>query len=394
MFIAINPYGPSESVNLLRSALTEEGMRVKKLKRENSRYRSRPTDLVINWGSSRPMPAFDPSNPNHLNNPAKVNLASNKIECLRKLANESVSTVDWTTDMASAQQWVEDGGLVFCRTELRGHSGSGIVCVSNEQPADLGPVEWRSELPTAPLYTLGVDRRHREYRIHVMEGEVLFIQQKRRAGGYRENPNYSNVVRNHGNGWVYSHLNMTAPNFACLEAAVASVEALGLDFGAVDVITHGDEAWVLEINTAPGLSGTTTRERYTKAFVNIYNAVEVLEGIEAQFPALEEATAEELQAPTRSSQGISLPDFIEANRSRPRMDERQPEPVVDSPATVVDTMTITDMRPVGSQEFFVIEVNGQRDVAWLDAESNLYFVARGIGAYPADRVTVIRAIEV
>ena len=46
--------------------------------------------------------------------------------------------------------------------------------------------------------------------------------------------------------------------------SVAAVRSLGLDFGAVDVVERQNKAYVLEVNTAPGLVGTTL-EKYVDA---------------------------------------------------------------------------------------------------------------------------------
>ena len=55
-----------------------------------------------------------------------------------------------------------------------------------------------------------------------------------------------------------------------IEQSIAAVQHVGLDFGAVDIIYNQreDSSYVLEINTAPGLMGTTG-ERYAEAFGNI-----------------------------------------------------------------------------------------------------------------------------
>lgn len=51
------------------------------------------------------------------------------------------------------------------------------------------------------------------------------------------------------------------------EQSLNAIGVIGLDFGAVDVIWNQQKqmAYVLEINTAPGLEGTTL-ENYIKAF--------------------------------------------------------------------------------------------------------------------------------
>ena len=56
----------------------------------------------------------------------------------------------------------------------------------------------------------------------------------------------------------------------CEKQAVAAVVALGLDFGAVDVVYNVKEqkAYVLEVNSAPGLSGTTL-DKYVEVFKDV-----------------------------------------------------------------------------------------------------------------------------
>lgn len=283
--IRINPYGVSESVTLLSREIAEvqneAGLTNTHLclrlssDLSQSQFRGRVGDLIINWGSGREIPDHIVGRGRLLNTPASVNTAANKLNAFRAFLENDVKTVDCTPDRDVAQEWVDDGYHVFCRTELRGHSGEGIIVVSNEEPEALGNVEWSTELPQAPLYTKGISSQHREYRVHVFCGKVIFVQQKRRANGWRENENYSNVVRNHGNGWVYGHEEITAPIQAVIDQAKLAVSALGLDFGAVDVLSRQDEAWVLEVNTAPGLSGDTNRRNYANAILSVVNGEEV-----------------------------------------------------------------------------------------------------------------------
>ena len=267
----------SESVSILRDTINEQYPTnpARVLRQESSQFRGRANDIILNWGSSRAINAQVLGQATLLNKPSAINTASNKINAFAAMDEHNVPTVKNTTDRSVAAAWLDEGHHVFCRTELRGHSGEGIVCVATEEPDDLGNVEFANSLPTAPLYTQGVTGLHREFRVHVFKGKIIFIQQKRRASGFRDNADYSNVVRNHGNGWIYAHNNMATPNDKCLAAAVKAVEAVGLDFGAVDVLTHQQDAWVLEVNTAPGQTGQTTREKYVAAIKSVYEGEEV-----------------------------------------------------------------------------------------------------------------------
>jgi glutathione synthase/RimK-type ligase-like ATP-grasp enzyme len=118
-----------------------------------------------------------------------------------------------------------------------------------------------------PLYTLDTKAKH-EYRIHVFNGMIIDSQQKKKRndheGGIRG-------IRNHANGWVYAREGVVFP-IPVLEQSLRAVKALGLNFGAVDIGYNELEntAYVYEVNSAPGLTGTTL-DFYTNAFKEYYN---------------------------------------------------------------------------------------------------------------------------
>lgn len=87
-----------------------------------------------------------------------------------------------------------------------------------------------------------------------------WMYRKRHLGSYEKflaHPEkYRKIGRNYGNGFAFRLLQEAAiPRDAVLLAGSA-VDALGLDFGAVDLIHGLDGNWyVLEVNTAPGVEG-------------------------------------------------------------------------------------------------------------------------------------------
>jgi glutathione synthase/RimK-type ligase-like ATP-grasp enzyme len=216
------------------------------LKLEGSRFRPRPGDLVINWGSTNCWLADAENTAN------AVAEASDKLAAFAVMQAADVSVpAFWTSpeDIPEDVRWP-----VVCRTVLNGHSGRGIVIANN-----------RDELVDAPLYVEYVPKQD-EYRVHVVRGEVICIQQKRRI---HEHPNPNWQVRNHSNGFVFARCDVVCPD-SVTSNAVAAVVALGLDFGAVDVVYNNrrDRAYVLEVNTAPGLEGATVGD-YAAAFTRI-----------------------------------------------------------------------------------------------------------------------------
>lgn len=255
--IQLLPYGPSDSCvelrNALREAITAGNLdaRVTLLRHRDSTYTPRNSDVVVNYGN-RHYPQSFYGNATVLNSLEALNRAANKLTALNVMSQAGVSTIEYTTDRSAAQGWIEAGDTVYARGTLNGHSGEGItVHQRNQEDVSIGRV------PAAPLYTKGITTQRREWRVHVFKGVITYVQKKIRRNGYREDASYREDVRNHHTGWVYSNQFNDAPSAAVLRAAFDAVAALGLDFGAVDVISRQDQAWVLEVNTAPGLTGTT-----------------------------------------------------------------------------------------------------------------------------------------
>lgn len=207
--------------------------------------------IVLNWGHSNPL--FNTTGATILNSPSAVAVASNKLKALVKMKAEGVNVPDFTTDINVARTWIEEERIVLCRTLLRANSGKGIVIAKE-----------LDDLVSAPLYVKYV-RKEKEYRLHVFRGQVIDVIEKRRRSGFQENNNYSKYIRSCDAGWVFCRDNVTVSEDARAQA-LAAVSTLGLDFGAVDIVINkkDNKAVVLEVNTAPGLTGTTVT-RYKDA---------------------------------------------------------------------------------------------------------------------------------
>ena len=212
------------------------------IKRVRPTYDARRKDIVINWGNSTG-PYFQSSS-NDLNKHTSIALACNKLKTFNKLNGQGFTHIpDYTVHKEEASSWLEAGHKVYCRTLLTSHSGNGIVIV-----------EPGSTLVEAPLYTKDTKHKH-EFRVHVFKGDVIDVQQKKRKLNAAHN---GTGIRNHSNGWIYARLNLDVPDII-LEASTNAVDILGLDFGAVDIGYRevDGKAFLLEVNTAPGLVGTT-----------------------------------------------------------------------------------------------------------------------------------------
>jgi len=227
----------SESAKLLAAA--NNILRVKGDKR------FKQDDLIINWGNSS---ANIIGTTKVLNAPIAVANASDKIKTLTLLKAAAVPTIEWTMNSDVAKLWLDSNAIVFARTMVNSSKGNGIVVL-----------QYGSEWVDAPLYTKYI--KAHEYRVHVFNNKVIDVQKKRRKVEGQVN----DFIKNSSNNWVFCRDDV-APPFEIYTAATGAVKALGLDFGAVDILHRAKDniVAVLEVNTAPGIEGTTLT-RYVEA---------------------------------------------------------------------------------------------------------------------------------
>jgi len=210
-------------------------------------------DLCINWGSSY----YNGTHPKRwLNDPASVHNAINKIKTLKILHNNNIPSLTFTLNKEDAKYLFNTNDKVYCRTKVKSCKGKGIVIANN-----------KDELVDAELYTAHFPLTH-EYRYHIFNGKVIHVQEKRKRKsetleqlGLVHNP----LIRNFDNGYVFCIQDVIIfPEIE--ESCIKTVEALGLDFAAIDVgaiikSVDGDvklqDYAIIEVNTAPALKDTT-----------------------------------------------------------------------------------------------------------------------------------------
>lgn len=243
----------SKSARLLAEGLTAQlGLKVRRV-RHDGRYRPKARSLVVNYGSGGAPHWL--GNTRTLNAPSACARAGNKLSAFTAFKNANLSIPEFCTDQATARGWIAAGATVVARTILNGHSGRGIVLCDSQHP-----------LVPAPLY-VKYKKKRKEFRVHVFQGQVIDVAEKRKRRVEARPANFDGYVRNLANGWVFCRDNVMRP--VDLDGlAIGACRALALDFGAVDIIWNEREGrcYVLEVNTAPGLEGTTLTN-YTNAIL-------------------------------------------------------------------------------------------------------------------------------
>lgn len=225
MKVRVVPYKPhSKSAKLFANALTEAlGYKVWR-----GPYRIGKRNIF--WG-----------NPGGLN--------ASKLDSFNAMAAAGVSVPEYTTDAAVAKSWLSSGTKILARKLLRASEGRGCVLV---QPQDI------SSVPDAPLYVKYIPKK-KEFRVHVLGGEVILVQEKRiRSGSGKQ---ADRQIRNHGD-WVFCFKDIVEPEDlrkVGLDAVLAVCpETLS---GAVDIVWNEkrNKCYALEVNSAPGLCPTSAK---------------------------------------------------------------------------------------------------------------------------------------
>ena len=244
MNVYVTPYKlGSESAKVLArglGALRTEG---------NKRY-SKPS-VFINWGKSSTV-ITGRGVMKVYNAPTSVGKAANKLTALTIMKANNVPVIPFTTSKDEALTWLDVDGVVYARSRLSASQGSGIILVTEDS----------YEMPSVSLYTKAIVKGA-EYRVHIADNKVIDFTRKRRRDGGDAN----HYIKNSANGWVFCRQEEELPKQAEI-AAIMAVASLGLDFGAVDVIVKDNKPYILEVNTAPGIEGTTL-DKYIEYFKGV-----------------------------------------------------------------------------------------------------------------------------
>lgn len=174
----------------------------------------------------------------------RLRAGTDKLTQFKKFKEHGVSAPEFTTDRAVASGWLDQGNVVICRTLLRGSEGRGLVVA-----------ETKDQLVDAPLYTK-YTKKKREFRVHVLNGKVIDVQEKRRKKEFEGERNAR--IRNVNNGYVFCRGDIVEPT-DLRDTALKAVGALGYTLGAVDLgyNERSNLCFVFEVNSTPGMEGTT-----------------------------------------------------------------------------------------------------------------------------------------
>lgn len=214
---------------------------------ESDKMKSK-TGLVVNWGCSKVLGA----GPMVLNPASAVAGASNKLSCLKKLSDNQIPTLEYTTEAEKARGWLK-GSSVIAHFNLHAHSGYGLDLI--KKGMEFSPSKQYK------LFTRYFPKKI-ECRVHCIQDEDLkykcmYLEKKRvkeqrfEEFDLQETP--QTYIRTYENGWIFAR--GVSVNLEAVHLAAQAMTTCGLAYGAVDIMFNEEKYLVGEINTAPGLEG-------------------------------------------------------------------------------------------------------------------------------------------
>ena len=189
-------------------------------------------DVDVNWGRYRANSALNPN----------ISNVTNK-RVMRELFKEHGVPMPelWSVDKIRRQYASFGNSPVFVGRPDRHSKKRGFWKITNETLLDRAIAGTRRK--KAATHFIEYVEHDREYRVHIFKGKSIRISEKE----FNEDGSYTTKKP--------GEIKLRTVR----DAAKSAVAAVGLDFGAVDILAKGDnneEVFVLEVNAAPGLGGT------------------------------------------------------------------------------------------------------------------------------------------
>jgi glutathione synthase/RimK-type ligase-like ATP-grasp enzyme len=259
-------------------------------------------DVVVCYGTKTSSDMSFRGDVRVLNHPNNIRVNRNKLTALDKMLHGNVN-IPRFSKLPSGARDSEIVYPVIVRTNYH-QGGRGLaMCTSSAQVLDL----ITNFDNTGFGYIQELVPFKREYRIHVFNGKVIrcaikdaqenpvdswkatYKEKAERAAERNSielNTDTMNIllkavvkdltlpdliVKSNKRGWKFSRVAVDNTDSDLIEMAKKAVNAIGLDFGAVDcALDYDGKAWVIEVNTGPGLQGGTLTSyiKALEAYVN------------------------------------------------------------------------------------------------------------------------------
>lgn len=214
-------------------------------------------DYLFRWGCT------SQCNAKHTINKAEaINLANDKKATRLKLAplhNKDKPIIPQTWDSAAEfgiknyqfpvivrpTRHAQGRSLFFCNTAIELHSAIDLIHAKGKD-----------------YYISEYIEKEAEYRVFIAQNRVVWVTKKTPA-------NEADIAWNVAQGGRFDNVRFNDWPLKACRIAIMTVEAVGLDFGGVDVMQKGNDFYVLEVNSAPSMTSEYRQTTTAKVFQHI-----------------------------------------------------------------------------------------------------------------------------
>lgn len=181
-------------------------------------------------------------------NPKRIQLkygnSTDKLSQYKWFQQQGLSALEFTTDRAIVNSWLNDKKTVFGRKLLNSSCGKGITILDNQSDNDFN----------CPVFTI-YKKKKREFRVHVFKDTVVSVTEKKRKTGWTDARDTK--IRNLANGYVFCQEVTNEPE-GLRELALKAAAVVQSDFKGVDIGYNekNDDLFIIEVNSAPGITGS------------------------------------------------------------------------------------------------------------------------------------------
>lgn len=192
----------------------------------------------VNWGRNRANTELNPDISNVTNKRRMRELFRDNDVPMPKMYNADLEAICAT------------GGVLVGRPDYHMRGRGFWLC---RTPQDIRRALAGTSRKAAATHFMEFIEASHELRVHIFRGKSIRISEKQ------------------GYGNTYTTIKPTIEVKQARKAAKKAMRAVGLDFGAVDILVKDDgSVYVLEVNAAPGVGGTMPA-LYAQAFEDWYD---------------------------------------------------------------------------------------------------------------------------
>lgn len=291
-----------------------------------SKMPGKDVDLVIGWGTKTDERVSFPKNVLVLNHPDAIKGNRNKLAALTVMQKAGVNVAPFVSDDAIEAELKKAKPSITlpCIGRTCYHQGGAgfFICLTKTHVTETLK-NLRDKIGKKGYFQAYIDVKD-EYRLHVFGNQVIMAAKKTRRDNLEEAyveqqiekikasadkkkanldeatlkfalqqqarkiDSADNIIKSNTRGYKFTPADYSRLNKALIEQAVKAVAAVGLDFGAVDCVLDVDgKAWVLEVNSGPGLEGSALTA-WVSAFTKYFRSLEAPKREEA--PGRKETT--------------------------------------------------------------------------------------------------------